>query len=345
MQNRDKFILWGIGLIMMAMFIYAIKGILLPFIVAFIAAYFLNPAVDCLHKKGGGSRSFAVISITILFFVILISLILFLSPILYRQMLELLHAIPQYTMYLNQKIMPSFNIIINKLGPDTIENARNSIGSVSGYIFKFFSVMIGNIWNSGLALVNILSLLFLTPIVTFYILRDWNIIINRIMKLFPVKHSNVIKVLFKEIDKALSGYIRGQTQVCLIMVAFYAIGLTIAGLEYGLFIGLATGILLFIPYVGMLFGCVVGLVVAFFQFGDIFHISIIAAVFAVGQVIEGVFITPNLVGNKIGLHPVWIMFSLLAGGALLGFLGVLIAVPCAAVIAVLIRHFSSSRIV
>ncbi len=344
MQNRDKFIVWGLGIFVMALFIYAIKGILLPFIVAFISAYFLNPAVELLHKKGL-SRSVVVISITTLFFLLVISSILLLSPVLYRQMLELLHALPQYIIYVNQKIVPSFNIIIDKLGPDAVENARNSIGNISGYMLKFFSVMVGNIWNSGLALVNILSLLFLTPIVTFYILRDWDIIINKIVKLFPVKHSDVIKAQLKEIDKALSGYIRGQTHVCLIMGIFYSIGLTLTGLEYGLFIGMATGILLFIPYVGMLFGCVVGLAVAFFQFGDIFHIGIIASVFVIGQVIEGAFITPNLVGNKIGLHPVWIMFSLLAGGALLGLLGVLIAVPCAAIIAVLVRHFFSSRIV
>ena len=153
----------------------------------------------------------------------------------------------------------------------------------------------------------------------------------------PPAYAPTIREQIRLIDNALSGYIRGQTNVCLLLGTFYAIGLSLVGLDFGLFIGLGTGLLSFIPYVGIMFGLVVGLIVAFFQFGDMTHISIVLGIFVLGQIIEGNFITPKLVGDKVGLHPVWIIFGMLAGAALFNFIGILLAVPVTAMIAVLVR--------
>ena len=190
-----------------------------------------------------------------------------------------------------------------------------------------------------MALLNVLSLLFITPIVTFYILKDWDKMMAKVQSWLPTKHAPVILEQCQKIDRTLSGYIRGQTNVCLLLGVFYAIGLTMAGLEFGLFVGLATGILSFIPYVGMMFGVAVGLAIAFFQFGDLYHMAIIFGIFMVGQALEGSVISPYLVGEKVGLHPVWIIFGLLSGGAIFGFVGILIAVPVTAAIGVLACFF------
>ena len=191
--------------------------------------------------------------------------------------------------------------------------------------------------QSTLAVVNVLLLIFITPIVTFYILLDWHKITNKVESWFPKAHTKTIKEQLSYVDTALSGYIRGQTNVCLLLGAFYAVGLSLAGLDFGLFIGLATGILSFIPYVGILFGVTIGMMVALFQFGDSIHLLLVFAIFVVGQFIEGNFITPKLVGDKVGLHPVWIIFGMLSGAALFDFVGVLLAVPVTAVLGVIVR--------
>lgn len=336
--QKDRLILWLLGAGILCLFIYSISKILLPFVVAIITAYFLNPSATRIQKLGL-SRTVATSLITAFFFVVVGSLVVFLSPVLYEQIVTFLHTVPTYVEYVNDKIVPEFTRALNRIDPHAIDKAKESAGDISSYSLKIMANVASNLWNSGLNIINLLSLLLITPIVTFYMLRDWNILTRKINRYFPPKHAHTIRVIIKDIDKILSGYIRGQTQVSLILGIYYALSLTIAGLEFGLFIGLATGLCLFIPYAGFFLGFLVSILVAFFQFGDAEHMSIIAGIFLVGQVLEGVFITPNLIGNKVGLHPVWIMFGLLAGGAMFGLLGVLVAIPITAVIGVLARFF------
>ena len=182
----------------------------------------------------------------------------------------------------------------------------------------------------------------ITPIVTFYLLRDWDLLVARIDGWLPRRHVDVIREQMRLIDRSLSGFVRGQLMVCLMLGVFYAIGLTVVGLDFGLVIGLATGLVSFVPYFGMLAGFVVGIGVAVAQFGSWVPVALVAAVFVIGQFVEGNFVTPRVVGNRIGLHPVWLIFALLAGGALFGFTGLLLAVPVAAVLGVLVR-FSLER--
>jgi len=338
MNTKDKIILWSIGITILCLALYAVSSVMLPFVVALIAAYFLDPAADKLQKLHL-SRPIATTIITVSFFIAAIVIFALLAPIFYHQFLNFLNSIPDYITYINDNITPRFSKILDKIDPDALENAKGSIVEASGFALSFIGSLVSNIWNSGIAMLNLLSLLFITPIVTFYMLRDWDKLLAKINSLLPKKYAATIRMQATEINNVLAGYIRGQTHVCLLLGTFYAITLTLAGLEFSLFIGLASGLLLFLPYVGALFGFTVGLIVAFFQFDDPMQIGVIAAIFLAGQILESIFITPNLVGDNVGLHPVWVMFSLLAGGVLLGFLGVLIAVPVAAVIGVLVRFF------
>jgi predicted PurR-regulated permease PerM len=240
-------------------------------------------------------------------------------------------------------LLPSLKNLLNSLDPDALDNAKDSLRQASGTLIGLSGTLLQNIWSSGLAVVNILSLIFVTPVVTFYILRDWDRLIAKANGLLPPAYAFTIRQQAKEIDRTLSGYIRGQTHVCLLLGIFYSIGLSLAGLEFGLFIGMATGILSFIPYVGMLFGFLTGMLMAYFQFdGSLIHLGLIASIFIIGQVLEGNVVAPKLVGDRVGLHPIWLIFGMLTGAALFGFTGILLAVPVTSVIGVLVR-FAVSR--
>ena len=188
-----------------------------------------------------------------------------------------------------------------------------------------------------MAFANLISLLVITPVVAFYLLRDWDRLIARIDTWLPRDHAETIRERVREVDRTLAGFLRGQGTVCLILGLFYAIALSIAGLDFGLVVGLVAGLLSFIPYVGAIIGLVLSVGLALLQFDDWLRVAIVAGIFFVGQAVEGNFLTPKLVGESVGLHPVWIIFGLLAGGALFGFVGVLLAVPAAAVIGVGVR--------
>lgn len=338
MSSRDKLLFWLVGFVFFCLFTYMVSDILLPFVVALITAYFLDPAAD-KFEEWGLSRSMATVSIISIFFLIGITVTILIAPLMYDQFLSLIKSIPEYVKLINTKVLPSFESVLEKIDPDALAKAKGAVKDISIYVFNFFAAMMKNIWDSGFAVLNLLSLLFITPIVTFYMLRDWDKMVAKVNGWLPPKHSAVINKQVKEIDRTLSGYIRGQTNVCLILGVMYAVGLTIVGLDFGFFIGMATGLLSFIPYVGMLFGFTFGMIIAFLQFGDFASIAAVAFVFIIGQLLEGNFITPKLVGDKVGLHPVWIIFGMLAGAAMFGFVGILLAVPITAVIGVLARFF------
>ena len=194
-----------------------------------------------------------------------------------------------------------------------------------------------------MAIINLLGLLFITPVVTFYMLRDWEKVLAAIDGALPLDHADTIRKLAREIERRHRGYLRGQALVCLCLGSIYAIGLSLVGLQFGLVIGLIAGAISFIPFVGTFVGAVMAIGMALAQFPpDWIGVVKVAAVFLFGQTMEGNVLSPKLVGDRVGLHPVWIMFALLAGGSLFGFVGILIAVPTAAVIGVIVRHCSAA---
>jgi len=343
MQNTNtatpnKSWLWLILACLLVLFIIKVKSILLPFIVGILVAYLMDPATDWLEQKIK-SRGGATAIIVVAFFSIFIIALIVLVPVLVEQSMALISKLPDYFKQLESLAHNKITPLLQKIDPNGTFNVKKQVGEMSGVFISIFGNVLGNVWQGGMAFINMFSLLIISPIVSFYMLKDWDRFTAKTYQLLPRKHEPVIKAQLNEIDRTISGYLRGQGMVCLILGIFYATGLTLIGLDFGLFIGLLTGLLAFIPYLGVAIGMITGLVVAYFEFGITTPFFLVLAVFLIGQFLEGNFITPKLVGDNVGLHPVWVMFSLLSGGALFGFLGMLLAIPVGAVIGVLVRFF------
>lgn len=335
-ENNKYWLFWLTVGLLFFVFIYLIRSILLPFILGTLIAYFLDPAADKLEEYKI-SRSHATVIITLSFFTILVILSLLIIPTIANQLSGLITDLPTYFAGLEIKYEERISGWLGALPGSYIESFKTAANNFSGVMLKLVGEMAGSLFQSGMAIINILSLILITPVIAFYLLRDWDIMTAKFYSFLPRKHENTIREQLMLIDATLAGFIRGQINVCLLLGAFYATGLSIVGLKFGILIGIATGILVILPYVGLLFGMIIGLTVAFFQFGTWNGVITVLSVFVIGQILEGNFITPKLVGEKVGLHPAWLIFGLLAGAALFGFVGVLIAVPVTAVVGVLIR--------
>jgi predicted PurR-regulated permease PerM len=265
-----------------------------------------------------------------------------LVPLVEHQVVEFAQRVPAYVDALAERLQPLVAEIKRKLSKGDIDRLRSSAGEYAGTAVTWGLGVLKGILSGGLAFFNLLSLLFITPIVTFYLVHDWDHIVTRVDGWLPRHHAATIRTQVREIDRTISGFVRGQATVCLALAAFYGLGLTLVGLDLGLVIGMGAGLISFVPYLGVISGFAAGIGLGFAQTQSWELPALVAAVFAVGQVLEGNFLTPRLVGGKVGLHPVWIMFALLAFGSLFGFVGLLLAVPVAAVIGVLVR-FAMSR--
>ncbi|MEZ5647594.1 MAG: AI-2E family transporter [Alphaproteobacteria bacterium] len=316
--------------------LWLLGGVLLPFIAGIVVAYFLDPTTDQIQRLGLG-RTAATVTVTALFFLLVFGFLALLIPLIQGQLIALADRFPAYRAEAEQQITPLFEFIRTHMPLAVRERIREMIDVTSGDITKWAVNVIKSIISSSFVIANLLSLLLITPVVAFYLLRDWDRIIAKIDTWLPRDHAPIIRRLFAEMDRIMSGFIRGQLLVCFSLGLFYGVGLSIIDLDFGFLVGFATGLLSFIPYFGMSVGLVIGLAIALFQYSDWLPIVGVASVFAIGQILEGNFVTPKLVGDRVGLHPVWIIFALLAGGSLFGFVGILVAVPVAAATGVLIR--------
>lgn len=327
---------WGIGLTASLFLLYILRGVMLPFVAGMAVAYFLDPACDWLEAKGA-SRTAATVIITALFFVFVALVLLLVGPLAYAQLVDLFQKVPGYYGALRDKLLTLAAALEPMLGEAGLADLREAVSAHSGDVVRWAARVLGGMVTQLEAVANVLSLLVITPIVSFYLLRDWDRIVAKVDGWLPRAHAETIREQFREIDRTLAGFVRGQVTVCLLLGMFYGIGLFLVGLDFGFLVGFFTGLVSFVPFFGMLLGFVVGMALAIAQFGDLLQIGLVAAVFVAGQVIEGNFLTPKMVGERVGLHAVWVIFALLAGGALFGFVGVLLAVPVAAVAGVLIR--------
>ena len=338
MQRQTVF--WLLALAAFLAAVILLRGILLPFVLGMAAAYFLDPAADWLERRKL-SRTLAATVLTIAFLFVVALFFVLLVPLLHAQLVGFAGRIPAYVEMLRGVAGDAFAIIQANLPDDAIARLREVAGGLAKATVSWLADLVSGIWSGGLALVNLLSLVVITPIVTFYLLRDWDRIVAAVDGWLPRDHADTIREQVKLVDDTMAGFVRGQGLVCLGLGTFYAVALSFAGLEFGVVVGLGTGLISFVPYFGMLVGLCASVGLAFAQFDSWQPIAIVAAIFAVGQIVEGNFATPKLVGERVGLHPVWIIFALLAGGALFGFLGVMLAVPAAATIGVLVRFLVS----
>ena len=318
-----------------------LRGVLLPFLVGMAAAYILDPAADQLQRLGLG-RAVATLILTLLFFTVLVAFVLLILPVIVNQVAELATRLPGYLEDLRARVVPWIAEVIDRQDLAETLSVQGLVARFSERVLSFAGSTLANVLQSSLAVLNLISLIFVTPIVTFYLLRDWDRMVAAVVRVVPPQHLPVARRLAHEVDEVLAGFLRGQGLVCVFLAGFYALGLALVGLDYGVIIGLLTGLFSFIPYVGMFVGVVVGLAVAVFQFQAPLPVAMVAGVFALGQFIEGNFLTPRVVGRRIRLHPVWVIFAVLAGTALFGFVGTFLGTPVAAAVAVLIR-FSIER--
>ena len=327
---------WVASFVLFFVLIFLFREILLPFVVGMATAYFLDPVCDYLEGRGL-SRTWATTIVTLVFALLVTLLILLLVPALIGQIVSLLEQLPKYSEIIRTQLEALAERARTTLDPGITQQVRGLAAGSADRVVAWVTDAAGGLVAGGFALANLLSLLLITPVVAFYLLRDWDRLVERVDNWLPRDHAETIRAQVREVDRTLAGFVRGQATVCALLGAFYGVALTIAGLDFGLVTGLLAGLLSFIPYIGALTGAVASIGLALLQFDDPVRILVVAAVFGVGQAVEGNYLTPKLVGGRVGLHAVWVIFALLAGGALFGFVGVLLAVPVAAVIGVLIR--------
>lgn len=337
LQRQVKF--WSIAVLMFIGLMWLFSDILLPFLAGLALAYFLDPIADAL-ERAGFSRLTSTAIILLSSILAIIVVLLLVMPLLADQFAKLAKNLPE--------IITSFTQAFDQMAPEWLKNAIANTGSGSnvsewlgenaGRAATWIATLVTSVWSGGLAVVNIISLLIVTPIVAFYLLNDWDRMVAKVDDWIPRQHVETVRGLARQIDDAMAGFIRGQGTVCLVLGIFYAVALTLLGLNFGVLIGLAAGALTFIPYVGAIIGGIAAVGMAIVQFWPSpLPILLVVGAFAVGQFLEGNFLSPRLVGNRVGLHPVWLMFALFAFGYLFGFVGLLIAVPMAAALGVLIR--------
>jgi len=321
---------------------YLLAPVLTPFMVAAILAYIGDPLVDRLESYKIRSfklpRSAAVgvvfTSLTLLGVVVLIILV----PILERQISSLGQKIPWVIEVVQNRFIPwldaKFNFTMS-IEPEVLKKRLTenwiAAGGIAGKIVAYIS-------RSSLVLLEIAANMVLIPVVAFYLLRDWDYLIEHVRGLLPKKTEPVLSQLAKEADEVLGSFLRGQLLVMLALSLIYSVGLGIVGLDVALLVGMTAGLVSFVPYLGFIVGILIASVASLMQFGDTSHLFYVGIVFMIGQLLEGMVLTPYLVGDRIGLHPVAVIFSVLAGGQLFGFLGVLLALPVAAIIAVILRY-------
>ncbi|MDO8606801.1 MAG: AI-2E family transporter [Phaeospirillum sp.] len=336
MSPTQRIRVWAFGGLAFLVLVYLLRGVLLPFVAGMAIAYFLDPLADRLERLGL-SRIMATALITAVFFLVFGLLLFLLVPVLEQQVVTFVQRLPAYIAAVGDRIKPLLQEFQDRLSPHDIEKLQTSVGAYAGTAAGWALDFLKSVLTGGIAILSILSLLFITPVVTFYLLRDWDHMVETINTWLPRHHAETIRCELKEVDRTLAGFVRGQATVCITLAAFYGIGLTMTGLDLGLMIGMGTGLGAFVPYVGMLIGLIASLGLAVAQGAEWHLLGGVGLVFLIGNVLEGNFLTPKLVGDRVGLHPVWIIFSLLAGGALFGFVGILLAVPAASVIGVLTR--------
>lgn len=329
---RQQVIYWGIAAAIFFLLLWYLGDVILPFVLGGALAYCLDPIADRLERLGM-SRIAATIVITALATVVFIVLALLVVPTLIQQTVNLVQTAPRILQTVQEWLTTQFPDLL-----DAESTLRKSLQNIGATIQSRGVQVVETVLSSAMSLVNVAVLIVLVPVVTFYLLLDWDKIVSRIDGLLPRDHAPVVRQIARDIDRTLASFIRGQGTVCLVLGTYYAAGLMLVGLQFGLVVGFVAGLITFIPYVGAIVGGALAVGLALFQFwGDWGWIAVVAGIFMLGQFLEGNILTPNLVGNSVGLHPVWLIFALSAFGTLFGFVGMLVAVPVAAAFGVVAR--------
>lgn len=342
MTDSQKWLLLVLTLLGFGL-IYLLTPVLLPFVISAILAYLGDPLVDRLEvvqiKSWRLGRTMAVSLVFLIIILSLIAIFFIVIPGLESQISLFIGKLPDYIRWLNQSLLPwiqqSLDLEIKPFqSRELIEMLKQHWQKAGGFIAS----VIGSVSQSSAIIFQWLMNIFLIPVITFYLLRDWDILVAKIYDLIPRRYAPTVAKLARESDRVLAAFLRGQFYVMLALGLVYSIGLAMIGLELALLIGMLAGLISFVPYLGAAIGIILACLAAIVQFQDVMYLLPVVAVFAVGQALESMLLTPLLVGDQVGLHPVAVIFAVLAGGQLFGFMGVLLALPVASVIMVILRH-------
>uniref|UniRef100_UPI0027DFCF04 AI-2E family transporter n=1 Tax=Falsiroseomonas oryziterrae TaxID=2911368 RepID=UPI0027DFCF04 len=319
--------------------LWLFSAILTPFVLAACVAYFLDPLASRLERIGI-RRAFGAFLLILALFAICLLAVLLLYPLLIAQIGVLIQRLPAYVAGITALVRQALEAAQEAFGPEVVDaQLRDLAVRQAATMVNFLGTAVARLIGGGVALFNVFTLVIVTPVVGFYLLRDWPGIVRRVDNWLPRRSAHTLRQLSRDTDRVLSAWLRGQLLCCLVLAVFYAGGLQLIGLELGLIVGLMAGVLSFIPYVGSITGFAVALLLAAAQFGTWEGVALVVLVFMVGQFVEGYIIYPRLLGDRVELHAVWVIFALFAGGVAFGFLGVLLAVPMAAAIGVIARYW------
>lgn len=346
-----QLVLWSFALLLLAIILYFLSPVLAPFVAGTALGYLLDPVADRLQRIGM-SRLGAALVLLVLFIAFLVTALVVLLPILSRQFAGLITAMPGYLQTLSGLIAEwqarftteYFNEWLQRigLGPAGSIDTQKYIDDLTNQGTALIADFLKSLVWRGYALINVVALVVITPVVAFYMMLDWDHMIYILDSLAPPRHREDVRYLAREIDQALAGFVRGQSLVCVFLGVWYAVGLSAIGLNFGFLIGVIAGVLSFIPYVGSITAFVFSIIIAIVQGWPHLSLPVEAiAIVSFGLIMDGYVLSPRLVGASVGLHPVWIMFALLAFGALFGFTGMIIAVPTAAALGVVLRFLAA----
>ena len=330
---RNHGIFWAVILGLIFWLLWSLSDVLMPFTLGLVVAYVLDPLVVKLEGRGL-SRLLSTILILLGFFLLAGLLLVLIIPALYRESVQLIQDLPA----LIEKMWAAIAPIVDRYtaGSDLEFNLAETLKENANSALSVSSNMLAGLMSGGQALISFLSVLIITPLVAFFTMSNWPAITSSIEDLIPRQYHETVMTLIGRIDKSVSGFLRGQLTVAIILGLIYAIALSIAGLDYGFVIGMLAGLLSIIPFLGSIVGLLVSLLMAWFQSGDLGFMGIVAGIFVVGQLLEGNVISPKILGKSVGLHPFWILFSVTIGGSLFGITGMILGVPLAATISVLL---------
>ncbi len=343
----NKLVFWGLAFLVVASIIYMVSDTLVPFVISFIFAYLLQPIIDKISQRFNFPRNLISSAIFALFISSFIIILLLLLPIIYDQISIFITKIPNYKN--NFSIGLSYLVSrIDTIDPDIANKLSESLQNFVNSAFSVVVAAANNIWSYTLATINFFAIIILVPVILYYFLRDWPKMIKSVESILPRKEKNKIGKIFSDINSLLSAYIRGQLNICLLLSAYYFIGLSLVGIDLALLLAIISGFLVIIPFIGAFISLFLMLVSCYFSYGASVEIVYILVLFVIAHIIESYILTPQIIGDKIGLHPVWIIFSVFAAGSVFGFVGIVFAIPIAGVIKILlfnmIEYYKSTKI-
>ncbi len=333
----EKLIFWTIIAILFYSFFYVFEPILWPFYISAALVFLFKPLQRNL--KNLGISDFLATSIVIGGVLGIISLgIVYLIPIIYKQVVEFFRVLPEYQQYFMNNLVPFITQKVAEIDPGLASHINEFFTSIIKHGFSRTFMILNNVWQYTMATFNIISLLFVLPFVMFFMMRDWNKFFNSIDNLIPYKSKKLVRKIAYEIDELLSAYIRGQLNISLLLCLYYSVVLSILDINFAILLSIISGFLIILPYIGPFISITAALILTYLQSGIDYNLLYVAITYIVGQFVEGVFITPNIIGERIGLHPLLVIFIVFAGGVLFGLVGIIFAIPMGGVFSILIKH-------